>query len=382
MIRNFSSFNYSPTVNQAASIARAGLESVQPELLLERVVHYNGRLKQLKFAGQLYDLDDYDRIFIVGIGSGCSAAAGYFKSILQDLPLRVFVMDPAADFLPNEGIYPATRHPTANNAASTSRLLGHGPFSEEDLVIAVTDSSANNIVNAGSFMPPDQQRIILQGLADLDASDEELLTVAVHLAEGRGGDLARLLQPAVILNYIISNRLDSASQPIAASPFVQHPASLYDAKSIVEQYNILAHCNLESCVFITNEIIAPQSGVGSVLLASPLTWLEPMKLMAKEFGLAPQVFTSQDLSFRDDSQWRAAHSSSHCLLSLFPQFDPAGEIELYEDFSGTELYLTSGIFGETAGQLLDSGSGTNSITQPIVAEFPTFNVGAIGLRII
>ena len=379
MIRNFSSFNYSPTASQAISIAEAGLESVRPEVLLEQAVQYSAGFKRLKFSGKTYDLDDYDRIFILGIGSGTGVAAHYFKTILHGLPVRTLAMDPEADFLPDQGIYSASRHPTANNAQATRQLLNYGPFSEQDLVIAVTDSSANSIVNAASSMPSDQQRIILQGLGDLGASHDELLTVAVHLAEGRGGDLARLLHPAQILNYVISNRLDPAGQPVAASPFIYHGASLYEAKNIVERYNILVYCNLESCEFITNEIAEPQSAVSFILLASPLTWLEPMKLTAKEFGLSPQVFSSQDLTFRNDGSWRESHAQSHCLLSLFPQFDPAAGLELYEDFFGTELYLTSGIYGESAGQLLPSD---NSPTQQVTPEFPTVNVGAMGLRIV
>jgi hydroxypyruvate reductase len=372
MIRNFSSFNYSPSASQAISIAEAGLEAVRPDMLLNRAVQYNAGLQRLKFGGQNYDLDDYDRIFILAIGSATAGAADYFETILSGLPVITTVMDPAAD-------RSLTFHPTANNAAATARLLAYGPFSEDDLVIAVTDSSANSIVNAGSAMPPDQQRAVLQGLAELGATQDELLTVAVYLAEGRGGDMARLLAPARILNYVISSRLDSSGQPVAASPFLPHTASLYDAKEIVERYNILIHCNLESCEFVASQTPASGSGVASVLLASPLTWLEPMKAMAKEYGLAPQIFTANDLSFRQDAVWRQSNAESHCLLSLLLQFNPAGgALETYEDFMGTELYLTSGVFGEVAGQLLEPGGNP---PQEVIAELPTFNVGAMGLRL-
>lgn len=379
MIRNFSSFNFDPSVVQAVAIAKAGLEAVRPELLLEQAVQYNAGLKRLRFGGQSYDLDDYDRIFILGIGSDSLAAAKYLQAVLRGLPLRTVVMDPEATVSEQDGIYSVTHHPTASNAEATTQLLNYGPFSEEDLVIAVTDHSANSIVNAGSSMPPDQQRVVLQSLSELGASYNEQLTVAIHLAEGRGGDLGRLLEPARILNYVISNRLDESGQPVASSPFIQHSSTLYEAKDIVDRYNIMIYCDLESCIFVINEITTPQLGVVSVLLASPLTWLEPMKSMAKEFGLSPQIFTAQDLTFRDDMLWRQAHSGSHCLLSLFPQLNPLDEIEPYPDFSGTEIYLTSGVYNEAAGQLLVSGA--SSAAQPVIAEVPTFNVGAMGLRL-
>src|SRR6185436_9322494 len=113
----------------------------------------------------------------------------------------------------------------------------NGPFSEDDLVIALTDSSADHIVNAGSAMTPDHQATILRSLATLGATEHELLTVAIHLAEGRGGDLSRLLDPARILNYVITNRLDDNGTPIAASPFAKHNSSLYEAKNIIEKYH-------------------------------------------------------------------------------------------------------------------------------------------------
>lgn len=379
MIRDFSSFDYSAAANQAVTIARAGLEAVQPEALLRRAAGYDDRLKRLSFAGKVYDLDDYDRIFIVGIGSGTARAAEYFRQLLRGLPLKIFVMDPEAAVSADAGVYSATRHPTAANAEATSRLLAYGPFSQDDLVIAVTDSFANYIVNAGSEMPPDQQGRILAALGELGAAHEDIMVVASHLAGGRGGDLARLMSPARILNYVIANRLDSAGQPVVSSPFIPHGASLYDAKSIIEKYQVLLYCDMESCAFVTIEVTDAGSGVSHAVLASPLSWLEPMKFMAQEFGLAPQVFTAPNLEFRQDPDWRQTHAESHCLLSLFPHFDPrTAAPEPYDDFTGTELYLGSGIFGEPAGFLL---SGRGRLPQEVIPEFPTFNVGAMGLRL-
>lgn len=384
MIKNFSSFNYDPTVHQAVSIAKAGLESVRPETLLASAFNYNAILKQLRLDGQKYDLDDYDRIFLLGIGSGTHSAISYLKNVLGSLPTVPFVIDPTAQDTRDSWVSSATKYPTALNAESTAKFLSYGPFSEYDMVIAITDSTANTIINAKSHMPPDQQSKVLQGLYDLGADHDELLTVNIHLAEGRGGDLVQKLTPAKIINFIVSNKLSNNGVPIISSPFVRHPKTHYDAKQIVEKYNLLIKCNIDSCEFIsTNTITDPDNTTNpylqTFLLASPITWLEPMQFLAKEFGLLPQVFNIDKYDSKQISELVLSQSDLHCAINIFPvlDFDLLRKIE--SAGFGTELYASSGVSTEVAGQVFNSEQPNQA--QSILVEFPTFDVGAIALKV-
>lgn len=372
MIKNSESYKFQPQVEQVIAVAEAGLKSIQPGVMLEREVSYNSATQRFKFGHSYYDLDEYDRVILLGIGAGTSAAIDYLKNILPRLPIKIVVMDPEAEFNPEAGVYSVTHHPTANNAEATRQLLKYGPFSEDDLVIAITDSSANSIVNAGSSMPPDQQRAILEGLGELHATNEEIVTVAIHLAEGRGGDLARVLEPAQILNYIITDRLDDSGRPVATSPFQQHGSSLYQAKEIVEKYDILVYCNLDSCVFISSEISAPHSGVRAELLASPLTWYEYIKLAAAEFNVFPEVFVSAGAGLEQNPVWQQAQNA----IALLPHTS-VEELALANSQS-TQLFVTSGVYGEPAGKLIVAGTAD---IHAITPESPTFNVGTLGIKL-
>ncbi len=365
-------------------MAKSGLESIRPETLLAETFNYNPILKQLRLNNQKHDLDDFDRIFLFGIGAGSSVAVEYLQSVLGNLPLIPFVIDYSAQESKKLWSQTATKHPTSINAEATSKFLSYGPFSEFDLVIALTDGSANGIINAGSITPPDMQKKILQGLSDLGAGHNEILTVMVHLAEGRGGDLATKLFPAKIINFVVSNTLDEVGNPVISSPFASHPSTHYDAKMIVEKYNVLVKCNLNSCEFVSVEhnVISGQTTQHKteiILLASPLTWLEPIKLSAKEFGLLPQVYSLNRFGVSERQEWLSEQAEHHSSVAVFPELEEIAYLNSSENGSGSELYLSSGIYGEPAGILLSSDNFGKF--QDVVVESPTFDVGALAIKL-
>lgn len=389
MIRNQSSFLYSAIATQAVSLAKAGLESVRPELVLQKKLDYNSRLKQLKFAGKTYDLDEYDRIFLIGIGCGTALAVDAVQQSLVGLAVTAVSLDPNFEPGSAKQHMSVTSHPTASNAQATQHLLNYGPFSEFDLVIAITDSSANSIVNAGSTLAPDQQLGILNSLVEQRATREEVLAVLVHLAEGRGGGLTELLAPSTILNFVISDELDNYGSAAVYSPFLPHSSNAYLAKKVVDKYNVLQLCNLDSLMYVASreDLGAKiQNRVSWEILASPLDLAESIKQQAAEYGLLPQIYFSSnltELSFRTSPEWQLANEQSHCLLTLFPSGPQTLTTLLdYAASTGVELSLRTGIANDVCGYLYDSAHANlaqNAVS--VVAENLSFNVGTMNLKI-
>lgn len=225
-----------------ARILSAAINAVDPAEAVRRFLHREQGL--LVVQDQVYRLDDYKRVFIIGAGKASQAMAAEAAAILGSYLTTglVIVKHQGAAFYDQKINYVNGSHPLPdiNSLESTQKLvqLIQG-LHEDDLVINLLSGGASALMS-----------LPVQGvtLADLQALTRELLACGAtineinclrkHLDQVKGGRLAGLIYPARLINLILSDVVGSPLDVIASGPATSDPSTYADAISVLKKYGI------------------------------------------------------------------------------------------------------------------------------------------------
>ncbi len=236
----------------AAELQRAALDAVDPVTAIHRHVSRDGG--GLIVAGRRYELDEYERVLLVGGGKAAvPMTAGIAESLGERLTQGVLVTkyghavgvgSPASGFDSSawpveiiEAGHPVPDENSVRGARAVVDLVSQA--TEEDLVICLISGGGSALL---SLPVPALTLSDLQGLTDAllrsGATIDELNAVRKHCSRIKGGNLARLAAPAAVITLILSDVVGDPLDVIASGPTVPDRTTVTDAREVLERYGV------------------------------------------------------------------------------------------------------------------------------------------------
>src|SRR3989344_3593381 len=238
LIKNFEQLAVSEGRRVVLEIMEAGLTAIQPAEVLDQGLSLNGN--KLVIAGQGFDLEKYDRVFLLGFGKG---AAGISKIIYEKLGNKltegwVIDMESAQG---NRVKYSLGTHtlPSQQNVEFTKNVVLklEGKLTEKDLVLVVICGGGSALLTLPSCsieeLVETNRKLLGSG-----ATISEMNTVRKKLDRVKGGGLAKILFPATVISLIFSDVPGNDLATIASGPTVKDPTTVEEAWGMLRKLGI------------------------------------------------------------------------------------------------------------------------------------------------
>ena len=246
------------------SIFKAGLAAADPVEAVRRHVVVRGG--KLRIGDYSCDLKKVRNIFVVGAGKASARMAGAVEEILGDRPFDVAQGGPergrmgriaggwinskagSAEKPPRKIHIHEAGHPVPDEAG----LRGAGEIvkileaaGEGDLVLLCLSGGGS------ALMPLPVEGV---SLADKQATTQTLLacgadirevnTIRKHLSQLKGGQFARMAQPAEVVALILSDVVGDPLDAIASGPSAPDRTTFADALAVLSKYGIASRVPL------------------------------------------------------------------------------------------------------------------------------------------
>ena len=225
----------------AASIFQAGLDAVEPAAAVHRHCKCTGN--RLHIAGCRFDLENVDRIFVVGAGKASAPMAVALEALLGDR-----ITDGIVTVKYGHGArlrrieLVEAGHPTPDDAGrkgaeSTLRIAQKA--SERDLIFCLISGGGSALMPlpAPGIHLADKQKTTEVMLA-CGATIQEINAIRKHISAIKGGHLARIAAPAPLISLILSDVTGDNLDVIASGPTAPDSTTFADCLHIIEKYAI------------------------------------------------------------------------------------------------------------------------------------------------
>ena len=226
----------------AREIFTAALKNASIENAFARNVHCERRV--LRIGDDLYDLDSYNRVFVVSIGKAAHTMAAALEAQLGS----------GLEGIVASSIEPATQirsfryfrggHPTPTGEsirAADAILKSLTALDSAALVIFMISGGGSSIVEK-----PVDDEISLPDLAATyrtlvhsGAPIAEINVIRKHLSAIKGGRLAQAAYPAQQVSILVSDVPDDTPDALASGPTMPDSTSVHDCDRIAAKYNLV-----------------------------------------------------------------------------------------------------------------------------------------------
>jgi hydroxypyruvate reductase len=225
----------------ALEIFRAALSAADPEEAIHRYVKLSG--EGIQVGAHRFDLQDYDRILVVGAGKAGAPMAKALEEMLDDRIADGVIVVKEGHGLPlkrvriHEAGHPVPDQRGIRGAEDILALVNKA--GERDLVLCVISGggSALLVAPAQGVTLADKQEVTRLLLA-CGADIHEINTVRKHLSRAKGGGLARYAHPATVVSLILSDVVGDDLNVIASGPAVPDTSTFGDTRDVFRKYDI------------------------------------------------------------------------------------------------------------------------------------------------
>jgi glycerate 2-kinase len=285
----------------ALACVEAGVDAAHPRKVVADRVDAGG--DRLHVAGESYDLDAYEEVFVLGGGK----AAGHVAAALEDtlgehLHGGVVVTD---DPVPTDRVDVVEgSHPLPDGAGmdGASRVLATARAAgERTLLLAVVAGGGSALLPApaGDLELADL-RPVTGDLLEAGAPIEEINAVRKHCSELKGGQLARAAAPATVVGLVFSDVVGDDLGAVASGPTAPDETTYAEALGVLDAHDVDAPAvreHLEAGVDGDRaETPAPGDAaferVDNHVLANAWTAIGAARDAARERGFAATVLSS------------------------------------------------------------------------------------------
>lgn len=225
----------------ALEIFLAGVESVKPDKLIGNAVSYSK--EKLVINNQAFDLSDIQNIYVIGAGKASALMAKALETILgsaitgghivtkygHSVPLKYIEVCEAGHPVPDE-----------NGLKGTKQIISIAQKADKnDLVICLLSGGGSSLL---TDIPANCTLADLALLNDLllksGADIGEINCVRKHLSKIKGGQLAKIVSPAIVISLILSDVIGDPIDVIASGPTATDESTFADAKAVLDKYNL------------------------------------------------------------------------------------------------------------------------------------------------
>jgi glycerate 2-kinase len=233
--------------NEICQVLAAAINSADVSLIIKNKVSLDD--DQLSIAGITYDLNKFNRVFLIGAGKAAVPMANAMQEILGEHFTNGIVI--TKDGYLGENIpYLESRfkifvasHPIPDQrnldaSSQIASLVSH--LKSDDLVICLFSGGGSALLtklSPGISLKDLQDTTAL--LLSCGAMIDEINTIRKHLDEFKGGGLAKLLFPATVITLLLSDVVGDNLDMIASGPSIADPTQFNDAWAILIKYQIL-----------------------------------------------------------------------------------------------------------------------------------------------
>ena len=294
LIKNFHELATTPERKIVLKLVEAGLESVQPEEVFKKNIHRNH--DTLTIVDRDFDLDDFDRVFILGFGKGSAGNARLLEKLIKDKLTEGYVIDteeePFSKIEFTKGTHPL---PSEENYKFTQKVIekmSHMTF--RDLVLVVICGGGSAMLVHPHSISLAQKINVGKALLKSGADIGEMNIVRKHLSDIKGGGLAKILYPATIATLVFSDVPGNDLSTIASGPTVRDKTTIDDALHVIKKYKIEKEIDLTQGSFVEK----PHENkyfekVHNIIVLSNQTALSAMLGEAKKLGLPAKIFSDR-----------------------------------------------------------------------------------------
>lgn len=225
----------------AFSIFKAGVEAVDPGMLIKRMVKLNNNL--LTVHDREYDLCRYEKIIVVGGGKASAVMASEIEEILQSRITDGLVITSRGNSTAIQRVrIVEAGHPIPDESGvrGTSVLLEMLESSGENtLVICLISGGASALLTAPhDTISVKHVQVLTNELLACGATIKEINTVRKHLSRVKGGNLAATACPAEVVTLILSDVVGNPLDVIASGPTVPDSTTYSNAVEVLDKYGL------------------------------------------------------------------------------------------------------------------------------------------------
>ena len=230
----------------ALNIFLASLKPVNPYEAVRRFVNIDWNSLLLGREGQertRFNLEDFERIFIVGGGKATAPMAKAMEDLLGDR-ITSGIINVKYGFTEKlsfteiiEADHPL---PDKNGVEGTKRVLALlENAGERDLVFSLISGGGSALLpQPAGHINLEEKQAITGKLLECGASIDEINAIRKHISASKGGQMARTASPAVTVNLMLSDVVGDKMDVIASGPFVPDMSTFKDSWRIIEKYGL------------------------------------------------------------------------------------------------------------------------------------------------
>ena len=226
---------------EARQIFEAGLRAVDAKEAVKRSMVLEGNI--LYIGEKELDLSEFNHVWALGVGKGSAAMAQAVEEILGNRLKGGLVIVKYGYLAALKKIrLEEAGHPTPDeNGRRTTRELADlvTKMGRKDLVLFLLSGGGSSLLP----MPVDgvsleEKMATTNLLLKSGASIEEMNTIRKHLSQIKGGQLARLANPATLVCLVLSDVVGDPLDVIASGPTVGDSSTFQDCREVLDRYSL------------------------------------------------------------------------------------------------------------------------------------------------
>jgi glycerate 2-kinase len=291
VIKNYEQLASNDNRKVVLQLIETAFAAITPEEVFKTGFSFQNKI--LKIQDKTFDLNNFERVHLVGLGKGSSGICKRVETYLGDSLTEGFDID-VVDETFTKVKYTKGTHPLPSQANFdyTEEVIQHlTGLNEKDFVILVTCGGGSVLFEKPHTFTLEQMIAVNHGLLDSGANISEINTIRKHLSKVKAGGLAKAIYPATAVNLIFSDVPGNDLSVIASAPLVKDKTSIEEAKAVLTKYKLTtpAPADLDE---------PPKEDkyfekVSNVLMLSNLTAINAMEKKAKDLGYHCYVMTDR-----------------------------------------------------------------------------------------
>ncbi len=285
-IKNLDVIGSTPARRTILDIVQAGIDSIDTEAIIKEKVILEGDL--LSVCGRVYDLRNYNNLYVIGFGKASGKAASAIEEIVGSRITEGLVISLAPAKTEHITIAAGTHPlPSAQNVVVSEQIFEIAKKAkEEDLVICLV-SGGGSALFCGDTEECEQDTRLYKEYLKTNGDIHELNTVRKHISAVKGGGLAKALYPATVISLVFSDIAGAKCDLVTSGPTYYDESTAIDAQKIIDKYN-LGNFKLRE----TPKDPKYFERLSNFEIVSNVKALEGMATRAKELGLHARIVTS------------------------------------------------------------------------------------------
>ncbi|MEK7450438.1 MAG: DUF4147 domain-containing protein [Patescibacteria group bacterium] len=312
IIKNFDELAATKDRKICLEIIEAGLSSIQPEKIIAENISLTNSI--LTIQDKTINLQEFERIFLLGFGKGSARLAKIIENLLGDFLTEGYVID-LADEQFNKIKFTKGTHPlpSQENFSFTQNVISKfSNLTQKDLVLVIICGGGSSMLIHPHNITLEEKIKVDRALLRSGADITEMNTVRQHLSDVKGGSLAKILYPSTVVSLISSDIPGNNISYIASGPTAKDNTVINDAINILKKYNLEKELNLSHDAFVEN----PKEDkyferVENIIILSNKTALNAMQKKAQELGLTPRIYSDKFESGADDAGKILINETAH-----------------------------------------------------------------------